>query len=1325
MVVVALVGLTAGAFYTVNKANADTDISDVYQYYLLANSSGQTPKVSSSDSSSSGSSGGIAKGISGLLGNGGNQGTFSYQDIISGATDEASAKKFSTIMATLSSYSFISVKSNGVSSWLSIVGRGIAGFLLMIIGLFVDLFTLIQVGIVNFIAQYNPYTLLAGIWGQTAAAQDIASAFGLSTSDLKMWSSTFLVIFTIVIIWTLVAMMRRGDIDSSKTKKFWGRLVGFVTMPLVIIGVCELLGTASSMATNGQAGQPDFANWIMDVETWAERDRFDTGIAFSGVSISAKPDEGKYVDTNFNPYAGKTSSNGNSYAAKVGQNLYAEGDIKASGTWFPNATLALNYATSGSIDPSDYLSSVMTTDLPGYRKNFPNKVIYDFKGDYYAAGGNTLSGGAGQTGDAKGIGKASADYETTDPKSNGFKTTQNWKKTWIDRYIYGAKHSGALSTYYKQGPSAEQVYSNAGGGDGDKLTYESTYFVLNTKFNSQGGSFSLDGPTWGAYSTISKFDSNRYYYYKYSMVGNPAFTIPAMISQGMIKALITLAIVVTMFSVGIVDMFVRPFRAWIKSSTFGDIEYTYAQLAYGAGLLGTIAALDVLPSVIYDIFNFAISFVSKMVTGNFGTSAQAATDATSSEMAGFAYIISGGLAIVAWIAYVKNWGGMRDKVTEVMVIPWVWAKDKGQQLEDMVADSSAKNAMTNAKQHLQGQRNHRNESLKDIAGGRTRLGAALNKVTGGQSGKLATSALRGLNQIGGYGNVGEPQRGDGLRTKQEMNADEIRRIGANGRIGNAIRTLSDAEMPSAPQIQKDFDEHAEEALQADKLTNPNGTFDSNNPYLTKEDAGRMQEVNEQTFGDLSPDEQDELRQLQDKQADGELNQEEADRLRELENKAAEKNTRLRGARTIDGLEKAGARNTAGRLSPEEVEQLNAGNEMLEQSLGADDASRYKDLVTKQAQGTITSAEQQQLKQLRNKAVDPSGKYEELLNKQAKGEPLTANEQKQLDGFNQKANELAQRDQLQTKGTALGRGQQEQLSELQGLHRAEMTQVPLTNEESKTLRDLNMKRQNAVRDQMKPQQLARLNKLENLERPMNPKEKAEFDKLQGEANKLGNLGLSDSERKQFEALNSKSHPTMTDGQRKQYQKLSSRARQGLTGEQQREFNQARRSINQATNKLKRDQAQIVKDVQSKSHIAQAVEQRKETTQAIANQQRQVTENYQRFQQNGSARNAANLANSLNELNQTLDSHNSTAQQRKAAAQTSSKVLGELNNYAFAPGNASTGAPGAPEPGMPGEGPQPGGYYNQIERNTSKDSRDLKRALQGLKDTSSKLDATSKK
>lgn len=979
VVFIALLSLSVGAFTVVNRPSADDiNFSRVYQYYLLSNSNGQDLAKASTETSQNGgdsNSGGssVGKKLVGLLGNGGNQGSFSYNDIIQGADSKPDARKFSEIMATLSGYNYISVQNNGMSKILDICIHGLVGIPLIILGFFVDILSLFWTGIVNVIAQYNIFNLLGTAFGYSKTGDQMIKAMGMSSEDVKNWISMGLWIFTAVMIFTVVWALRRGGTNVSERDKHKviGRAIGLIGIPVVISMSCSVLSDITELSDNSNPSEdPVFASWLMDTESWAKRYNFDITVGgigkginsyFSNSNSGAKGSNGphgNYVDPNFNPYDNSKP------ADKIGKELYQQG-LDESKTKFPNSTIAMSYLLSQTFDSRDYLDYISSNDINNLVSGFPNSKLYDFDKSYDSNGTEQKNWPA-----PSGIKKAKDDYYMGDLKKDPkYKATPI--QTWEDRYIFGAKNTGNLAKYYKEQPSLEQVYSSRGGAGSnsdDRLTDESTFLALNTSFDTEGGDFSIDGPTYGAYATISKFDSNRYAYYKYSMVGNPLFTIPAMTVNGLLSLLVGLAVISALWSVGIIDMNLRPLRSWIKSISFGDIEYAEATMVYALGIAATALTVTLVPSVLVNIFTAIANMLGSLLTGNPANANSGGTTVVASEMIGTSYWVGFAFAVFGLVAYYYNWNGFRDKLVNLLLIPWDWAKGKGTELE-AAAGRETNSALSRGRQatkdQLQRKRDLKNNLLEDLSQNETGLGKGLNNLTHGLSGNAATKALEGRALRGDYAldNVGH----DPFKTTKELTMDAIRNRGVSRRQAAREHELA-ANVKSPESIERDFDQNAtpDKALSEENLMDKDGQMNPDNPYVTPDDQKDMDQVN------------NDLGKLAD-----------------------------------DGLTEAAILTGAAKgLTPDEQKQLDDNHDMQDKVLGKEDADDYRNLQHKLAQGEpLTAAEQARLDGYNDKlqnaqqgaeesalGANAYKDYQDLKQKQANGEPLTEDEQKRLNQY---------------------------------------------------------------------------------------------------------------------------------------------------------------------------------------------------------------------------------------------------------------------------------------------------------------------------------------
>lgn len=1038
LVLAALLTLTIGGVTTVNHVAADDSndkLSQVYQYFLLSNSSG-TDGATASTSESGTASGGDSssdsktKKLAGLLGNGGNQGTFSYKQIIDNADNPEAAKRFSALMATLSGYNYISVQSNGVEKILSIAGRGIFGLILLVIGVVMDMFNLFWNMIIKVIAEYNIFTVLANAWVSTGSGQKMLDAIGWSAEYLKKIVAFLMGVFTVVILWTFVMMLRRGadNLDQSAKKKLFGRLVGLIGVPVVLIFVCMALQDVEEISKEQLGDTSDYASWMMDVQDWAYQSNFNVNTA-GGIKV--KTDNGDtYVDTSFNPY--KTSKP----ASKIGQSLYSIG-LGKSKTNFPNSIIAISYMRSETFDSRSYLGAIASSDSLTSLVNGKGKNGFGSNETLYTFDGTTTSRGNSDS-DLKDMGgnpmsAAKSDYaEYTSIKKNFKKARAGRMTTWEDRYIYGAKNTGALSAYYKDQPSGEQIYSDAGGGS-NQLSYESTFLALNTKFNDLGGTFSLDGPTYGAYATIAKYDSNRYAYYKYSMVGNPIFTYPAMVSSGIIKAMTGLLVIMALWSIGIVDMNVKPFRSWIKTISFGDVEYLMATLLRGVGILGAIISITIVPDMLNGLLQALSAVAASLFTG--GTDTTDSSSILVSEMVGISAWLSFAFAAVGALMLIKNVSGMRDKLIGFIVLPWQWADAKAQALEDQVSSKAIARGLDKAQKKIDQRRKRTNDMLSDLSNENTAFGKYANKLTNGKAGDLADQALKTRLNTGDYA---ADAKGNGMQTGKEMTMEQLRRAGANRRLRQELEKAKASGKTPAQALQ-DFKDKAGKGLAADNLSGKDGMLNAGNEYLSNQDAADMDKFNKDA--DAMQQKGQELQDLEDQALPtNNLTDDEARRLNDLENSAKD----ALGEddwNEYQQLQKKLANGEA--LTPEEQAEWDRLNGKLSESMSPDDLKEMQDLENR-ALSSIDGADANKLNDLEQRGQDILGednwnRYKELQDKQARGEDLTPEEQAQLKNLNKQliegglgadgVEQLNDLEQRQANGEALTTAETKQLQRL--------------------------------------------------------------------------------------------------------------------------------------------------------------------------------------------------------------------------------------------------------------------------------------------------------
>ena len=918
VVLASLFVLISTAFVGINRASADSnyDLSMTYQYFLLCNKNGY-----------GGSDDTALKSNLGFLGSGGNQGTFNYNEIVEGAgkKNEYEAKKFSSMMATLSGYHYIATRTQSIQS---AIGSGLEhffiGIILVVFGFIADLASSIWSTLITVIADYNIFGLLGAAFGGSPAGQKLASALGVSTNDIKNVASLGLGLATVILVGTIIWALRRGGTnpDHGALQKARNRALCIVGMPAIIC-VCAMILSNAAPDIAGKNNTPVFAKYLINVKDWALKDNFDLGVAGMS-SIRAGNSDRTYIDTDYNPYGGGK-------AANIGDSLYKQNESSGA---FPNTTLAMEYFRNSTFNSSDYLSEIESapasqTNSVAYALSqwaTHDKIhplgIWDFTTDAdvpYSSYGTNEVGWAKDKKNLMGsnpMQKAKNDYWA------GNQPLQSLTQVWIDRYIYGAKSTGDIKDYYKAGPSLEQIYSGAGGtltnGNGLRLSDESTFLALNTAFTPTGGTFSISGPAFGAYADIAKFDSVNPLYSDVSMVGVPIFTVPKMLSEVLIMILIALAIITAFWSMGIVEMNLLPFRAWLKGVFLGDLEYAEAAIIYALGIAGTIVILCVVPQLLDTALYGIISAIFTPLTGNLQMNSNGTPSVNGTEMigiAGWGVFLIAFFGIVAFFKMPK----FRNGLIELLTIPWTWARDKGQKLEDMASGGSGSFKEVLKKNHEMRMKKNaeHNDKLKDFAGGNSRQAQKLNKWTGGLSSKAARKILGAKQAVGEY----HPDDEDGTLTPKDALARDLEQSRISSELGNDMskmkpqdvnKNVNDAVVDEVKDLNK-------KPFEPDE----NGMLPVDDPRLTPEEQAKAEEINkeQQALDDEQAQIDADRETLERQHENGEISDEEYEKgIEELDKRQAEhdrKQAALDGNRMamIDAVNGTASLDKNGKFDP--------------------------------------------------------------------------------------------------------------------------------------------------------------------------------------------------------------------------------------------------------------------------------------------------------------------------------------------------------------------------------------------------------------------------
>lgn len=785
-----LILTTLGLFGGIAKTSADSiDLSGVYQYFLLDNQNGYNAddKKAKHD----------IKHPTGALGSGGNHGRFNYTQIVEGAgkDNRASAKQFSSEMATLSGYHYFNVTNEGFSGIFNSAGTFLEGLVLIPFGMIIDLSNVIYHIFSNVIVKYNVFTMLGNAFGNTGVASGLADALGISKSFLESIVSLAMAFFAIILIIGIIKALSHEDAFSmSHWKKNLQRIVGFLAMPVVVTFCSMLISDLTADSTTVGKQSPDFANYIINVQTWA-KDNFNMNVGGAkGISSSTK--DGTYLDSSWNPYA----DNGKK-ASQIGQALFQEGPL--SGTAFPNTALAVQLMSNKTFTAEDYLSYIESTDnangvktaLKGFGKDAKN--LYDYKNAY------TSMGTKKDNWDISGSPFVKAKDDYGDAKN----PTTGPVQAWVERYIYGAKSTGDLKDYYGVNPSMEQVYADFGGNSsgGQRLSDASTFLALNTKFDVEGGTFSINNPAQGIKGTVASFAYQTPVWSSYSLVGSALYTLPKMIGSALFTMIVLLAILIAILRVGLIEMNVDPLRAWFKAIFKGDIEYTYASVVYAVGILGTVILMSYVGPILSGALNKIINTLFGPLTQNITFNTSGTPSVGGTELIGLSGIITFVIALVALRFFAKE-PKFREGLVEMLTLPWTWASATGHKLEaqaDGNLMSEAKSRINNRanlnKKVGQGLKNGR-ESFKNhldsLANGDNRRSRLANRLTGGLAGKAA----RGTKVFKDFINPNDDVDTTGGLSKAEALKRQMRTDGAKQRLENAM-----AMIPSDKKIEKGID----------------------------------------------------------------------------------------------------------------------------------------------------------------------------------------------------------------------------------------------------------------------------------------------------------------------------------------------------------------------------------------------------------------------------------------------------------------------------------------------------------------------------------------
>lgn len=909
---IALVGFLA--FYVPQQANAieqqvgdstdQTDVSTVYQYYLLksvgANADSKVPFWDLVTKAK--------KAMNGAL-YGGNSTDINYSDMIQSSSDSKEATKFVSSMVTLNTFNYLQTTTMGVGSIGETISRGSYGSVLWVFGLINDIVMSLFTGIIGLIVKFNVAVLIGSFIVKTDFVSRLGDALGLTPDVMKDWMNIFTSFILISIVALVGWMLRKGgsNIDQNAYNKLKNKILCFIGLPVVMAAGATIITEVADMTTDAFS-QPVFARYLLDTKSWALKKNFSLSEA-SADNISAGGKNG-YLDLEYNPYSGGDDSR----IGQVSSALWNNSEYN-DGSPFPNVNLASAYMHGETYDGTTYLNfetSAQSSGCPGSiydfvkGKNFPTKDLTNFdknisSRDHPKSEWDALK-------EDKPIVKAKGDY--VDDKGDLLVPKT---RVWTDRYIYGAKNRGDLKSYYAQAPSLEQTFAGAGGNKGQDYYFSdaSMYYILSTRFDDDKGTFFLSTkPTGSTQATISNFDSQRTKYYSISMVGTPFLTVCIMLTAPLMSIFVFIAVLVCFLQIGIVDMNLKPFRAWIKGSVLGDLEYAMASLYYVLGITGTIIMFTIMPKAVVDVANTLLSAVGDLLSSAHASSDVMQTATSAMHVKGVLQLLGFPISLTAIILYCKV-PKFREKFNEILMLPWIWASTKGQQLEDSV--SSAESAYDKWKGEKDKKYNEKVQKFARRTTGDSYVQRGLNRASEklenkGAFGKSMADKLRAgsdaINSIdrkvlenGARMHRFQAQgvTGDAYHSAAENTMQEIRSLGRTERMRKNLDSLFEGK--NKDELEDKLAKHNKDLVsQSDEDKAITKGLDDAEDGLNKQDA--LLDEQEGILEDS--DGMDELNQYED-----ELNQQENESPDELETDLEDEQQAIDDAQSDEALEDEG------------------------------------------------------------------------------------------------------------------------------------------------------------------------------------------------------------------------------------------------------------------------------------------------------------------------------------------------------------------------------------------------------------------------------------
>lgn len=699
VLLVTVIIFAAGCFLTHTYADefSSYQFGSVYQYYMLDNRAEAIKNQAKSPTNDK-------VPLVGQIGTGGIVGSFSYDDIVSSAPKDVKdakqmAKDFASMMATYSTFNYITNDIYGFDSVSTHAKRALVGLILFPSAILNDIFGILYSGILAIVVKFNVFTFLSNIVTHTKFASSLETALGMSAKDLETLSNIILGVFCIFFLISLVRVLYgvTRKTNYHATSRLKGQIITFIVLPLsvglagsMISMIPELTPDSMTQASTG------FQRYFVDDRSWADNFNFAPRGSGSKNSDIHPSHHNSYVDLKFDPYTSDGAErikDINQYSSLMGNGSIVKGEnnrLSKSDLFslFSDTSTLYVYASGKTFSASDYINYKGTQDAEtqllgggnmaktvgayyNYANNMnSNNTLLDVKNAYTGSGNKASS--LSSDGPFK---KSIKDYDIGNDNKHKLNTSPS--EAWRDRYIYGVKNFGDLGSYYGVNPSEEMLHTTVGAGEsGNSLSDQTMFLALSTIFDETGGRYYIDAPARGISKYKPSFDSNRSKYYVVSMVGNIASVI-GMFAQPLIHLIVIWSIVAALLAIGLIDMNIRPLAAFVKAAFTGQIEYLGMFLIYLAGFVGNIFC-----------FTFMAGFIDKFFTAVSGTLLAApllvgwtpTNPYNSMSYNGLRIEIAAAFSIVTFLFFIKD-KKFQSRFISLFTLVWEWAKSAADRLE--------------------------------------------------------------------------------------------------------------------------------------------------------------------------------------------------------------------------------------------------------------------------------------------------------------------------------------------------------------------------------------------------------------------------------------------------------------------------------------------------------------------------------------------------------------------------------------------------------------------------------------------------------------------